>query len=63
MYHVLTWILWGKFEVPLLDGPQNPHSGNCPGQGFMSVVIQRCALGEAFPIMVGVRAMSFEGKL
>jgi len=55
--------LLGWSEVPLLDGPQNPHSGNCPSQGFMSVVIQRYVLNEAFPIMVGVRVVSFEGKI
>ncbi len=53
--------LWWS-ELPLLKGPQNPHGGNCPGQGFMSNVIQRYALGEALPIMVGIRAVSFEGK-
>ncbi len=54
--------LWWS-ELPLLKGPQNPHGGNCPGQGFMSVVIQRYVLSEALPIMVGIRAVSFEGKI
>jgi hypothetical protein len=55
--------LLGWSEVPLLDGPQNPHSGNCPCQGFMSIVSQRYVLVEALPIMVGIRAVSFEGKI
>jgi hypothetical protein len=55
--------LLGWSEVPLLDGPQNPHSGNCPYQGFMSIVSQRYVLVEALPIMVGIRAVSFEGKI
>ncbi|MFX1290777.1 MAG: hypothetical protein ACFFAG_07460 [Promethearchaeota archaeon] len=53
----------GWLELLILDGPQNPHSGNCPYQGFMSIISQRYVLVEALPIMVGIRVVPFEGKV